>query len=97
MRRCFHCSQGFKTAVGLEEHLVVVHKGSTNKPARCCISCGEVTAELEEHVHTAHGIKLAEPRNCRVCKKGFSYVGDRNRHEYTHSTAQCEEAGLARL
>jgi len=97
LSRCIHCERGFPDHDGLERHLKDLHMGAPNKEARCCISCGEVTAELEEHAHLKHGIKTAEPRNCRVCKKKFTYIGDRNRHEYTHSTIDCEAVGLVRL
>jgi len=95
--RCIHCDRKVRNREELEAHLQGLHRGSANKPARCCISCGHVTTELEQHVHTVHGIKLAEPRSCRVCKKKFKDFGTRNRHEYTHSTKDCEAVGLVRL
>lgn len=95
--KCVHCHTTFPTSDELDGHLESVHKGSANKVARCCISCGKVTSELDKHVQEAHG--LAVPSfPCRVCSQPFMEAGKRNRHEWKdHNDVECVAYGLVRL
>jgi len=111
LSRCIHCGHGFPDRDELERHLKDLHMGAPNKEARCCISCGKVTAELEQHMQDKH---IGPPKlfQCRAmrwrhqknkdprlveCKKEWRTAGDRNKHEFTHTLEECETAGLVRL
>lgn len=95
--RCVHCGNGFGTHRELERHLRDLHMGSPNKIARCCISCGTVTTELEKHMVDKH-LKQQRVFGCRVCEKSFNLPGPRNQHEWTdHTNKECEVVGFKRL
>ena len=111
MSRCVHCGLGRLTREQLEKHLDDRHMGAVNKEARCCISCGLVTAELEQHMQDKH-IGAPKMFPCRAmkwryrkdkepvlvpCKKKGKTAGGRNKHEFTHTQEECEAAGLVRL
>ena len=65
---CIHCGTDCKTKANLLAHLEDIHRGSTNRVARTCISCpppNNVFVDLEEHFIQLHGMERREKGRTR--------------------------------
>uniref|UniRef100_A0A336N2F0 CSON008860 protein n=1 Tax=Culicoides sonorensis TaxID=179676 RepID=A0A336N2F0_CULSO len=84
--KCPDCDKYFKSAACVKSHRYKVHVPKEKKPRIMCPQCDYITHD--KHTFERHKLihldDSEKPFHCQFCKKGFTSLGNKVRHEKSH-------------